>query len=344
MIGASEIYEKMMAVFREKTGMSGENTDVSVRLYAAAAELESLYGYCDWAMRQSFPQTATGEYLDLHAALRGLERKTAKKAGGILRFSLAEARSDAVVVAAGTVCTDGMHRFATLEEGVIPAGALFCDVAAEAESVGSSGNVGAGMVTQMSQAPVGVVDCTNPAAFTGGCDREEDAALRERILESFRRLPNGANAAFYAQRAAEHQGVAGVQVLPRVRGAGTVDVVVAGTDEAVAAVQADLEAVREISVDVLVKAPEKKTVNVAVTVWPADGVTEKEACDAAKAAVESFFDGSLLGRPVYRAQLGSAVYATGKVKNFVLTAPAADVAAADGVLPVCGSVAVTEGV
>ena len=71
---AGEIYEDMLAVFREKTGTK-EDSDVSVRLFAAAAQLESLYGYCDWAMQQSFPQTAVGEYLDLHAALRGLEEK-----------------------------------------------------------------------------------------------------------------------------------------------------------------------------------------------------------------------------------------------------------------------------
>ena len=56
---------------------------------------------------------------------------------------------------------------------------------------------------------------------------EEDEELRERILETFRRLPNGANAAFYQQGALSFDEVAAAAVLPRARGQGTVDVVVA---------------------------------------------------------------------------------------------------------------------
>ena len=64
-----ELYGKMLAVFEEKTGFTMDDTaDLAVRLYAAAAQIQSLYAYSDWAMNQSFPQTATGEYLDYHAA------------------------------------------------------------------------------------------------------------------------------------------------------------------------------------------------------------------------------------------------------------------------------------
>ena len=53
----------------------------------------------------------------------------------------------------------------------------------------------------MAVAPVGVSQVTNPEAFTGGADVEDDEALRARVLETFRRMPNGANAAFYEQEA-----------------------------------------------------------------------------------------------------------------------------------------------
>lgn len=347
---ASEIYEKMLSVFQEKTGFSAsDDADISVRLYAAAAELETLYAYCDWALNQSFPQSAAGEYLDLHASLRGLTRKTATAAEGVLRFFLAAERDTDVPVPAGTVCTDaGLRRFVTTEDGVIPAGSLFGDVRARAEEAGASGNVASGTVTGMPQAPTGVSSCENPEPFSGGADEEDDNALRQRVLESFCRLPNGANAAFYEERTKANSDVCGVQVLPRVRGTGTVDVVIAASggtpsEELLAAVQEDLEQVREISVDVQVLAPELAAVDVAVTVWPDDAVTGEEAVQAVKAAIEGFFTGALLGKPVYLAQLGSLIYATGKVKNYVLTAPLADLAAADGVLPVLGSLSVAEG-
>ena len=64
-----ELYGKMLAVFEEKTGFTMDDTaDLAVRLYAAAAQIQTLYAYSDWAVNQSFPQTAQGIYLDRHAA------------------------------------------------------------------------------------------------------------------------------------------------------------------------------------------------------------------------------------------------------------------------------------
>ena len=101
-----ELYGKMLAVFEEKTGFTMDDTaDLAVRLYAAAAQIQSLYAYSDWAMNQSFPQTATGEYLDYHAALRGITRKAGNRASGILRFKIDQALEDNLPISAGTVCT-----------------------------------------------------------------------------------------------------------------------------------------------------------------------------------------------------------------------------------------------
>jgi len=350
MMEAKEIYGKMCALFGEKTGFAvGDDAELSVRLYAAAAQLESLYGYCDWALNQSFPQTASGQYLDMHAGLRGLSRKQAAKAGGSIRFYLAAEAGEDTPVLAGTVClTAGLVRFVTVEDGVIPAGEKSCTVAAEAEEEGPGGNAAAGAVTRMAQIPVGIAGCRNDAAFSGGREEEDDEALRSRILTSFCRLPNGANAAFYEERAMSHEGVAGVQVLPRNRGAGTVDVVISAhgglpEESLVQAVQEDLQAVREIAVDVKALSPVEKQVDVKVTVWPEDGCTEEDAVSAARQAITAFFDGSLLGKAVYPARLGQAILATGKVKNYLISAPQETLAAEAGVLPTLGSLTVTEG-
>ena len=87
-----EIFEEMLACFGEKTGVELEaGCDLAVRLYAAAAQVYALYVQADWVARQAFPQTAEGEYLDLHAQLRSLERKEATRAVGTLRFTAGEA-------------------------------------------------------------------------------------------------------------------------------------------------------------------------------------------------------------------------------------------------------------
>ena len=346
---AQEIYRDMMDVFRNKTGIAmTDSSDLAVRLYAAAAELESLYVYGDWILEQSFPQTATGEHLDLHARLRGLSRRGAAAAVGSIRFFLDSARQTDVVIPAGTVClTAGLVRFVTTEEAVIPAGETQTDVPARAEDCGRAGNGPAGSVTTMALPPAGVSRCGNPLPFTGGADEETDEELRLRVLNSFVRLPNGANAAFYEERVRAMDGVGGVQVLPRNRGAGTVDVVVAGPagpadTDLIQRIQNDLDSLREISVDVAVLAPQTASVNVTVTVWPTEEAAPSEASEAVTAAIAGFFTGARLGKPVYLAELGSLIYATGLVRNYVIAAPAEDLAAQDGVLPVLGTLSVTE--
>ncbi len=268
-----EIYQEMLDCFAQRTGLeAAESCDLAVRFYAVAAQVYALYAQADWVLRQCFPQTAAGSCLDSHAQLRGLSRKEATAAEGSIRFSVARAADTDRPIPAGTVCmTAGMVRFETAQAAVLEAGASWVDVPARALMPGSAGNVPAGAVTAMAAAPVGIAACTNPAPFAGGGDEEGDEGLRQRVLSTFRRLPNGANAAFYEQGALSFDQVAAASVLPRSRGRGTVDVVAATLegmpDEELLGQLTDyFQQRREIAVDVLVRAPEAVTVDVAVKI------------------------------------------------------------------------------
>ena len=345
----NELYEQMLSVFEKKTGFTMDDTaDLAVRLYAAAAQIQSLYAYSDWAMNQSFPQTASGEYLDYHAALRGITRKAGTKAEGILRFRIDRALEEDLTIAKGTVCsTAGLVRFVTTQEGAISAGELYADIPAQAESAGTSGNAGAETITVLTRAPEGVAGVLNPRAFTGGSGTEDDEALRLRVLDSFIRLPNGANAAFYELRALSHQGVAAAAVIPRMNGIGTVGVIIAAPEGApseslLQQVQADLDAVREIAVDVTVLAPQVQEVSVEVQILPKAGVAFETAKLAAQKAVKDCFTGEMLGKSLYRAAISSAIFATGMVENVLLTQPRADIAGSAKTLCKLGSLSITE--
>ena len=347
----SELYEGMLETFEEKTGFAMEDTaDLAVRLYAAAAEIQALYIYADWALTQSFPQSAAGKYLDYHGQLRGITRKSGHKAGGILRFKIDSARAEPLRVPAGTVCTTaGLVRFVTTEDALIRAGALYADAAAEAEIVGTAGNVPAERITNMTRAPVGVTGVTNPAAFAGGSGEEDDESLRERILDSFIRLPNGANAAFYELRALSHPGVEAVRVIPRHQGIGTVGVVVSGAggvpeQALLQEIQDDLDSVREIAVDVTVMAPEPERVDLAVRILPKPGRSFDSAQAAVRTALTAWFDGGLLGKPVYRTQLGRVILDTGVAETYTITAPTKDLPGDARRLPQLGTLTITEGV
>ena len=344
-----EIYQTLLASFAQRAGFTPEaDCDLAVRLYAAAAELQALDIQGEWVLDQSFPQTAQGVYLDYHAQMRGITRTAATKAAGTLRFSVEQAAAAALTVAAGTVCmTADEVRFQTTAEVVLEAGELFVDAPAEALEPGRSGNAAAGTIRILTACPVGITGCTNPAPFAGGSGQEDDESLRSRILESYQRLPNGANAAWYEQTAMSHDGVAAARAVGRARGIGTVDVYIATAAglpgaELLQEVQADLQERREIAVDVQVKAPTAAEIGISAELAIREGAGFSAVKAAAEQALAGFFSGRRLGKAVLLAELGDLLYHVEGVENYRLLSPAADLAADDTKLPVLGTVTITE--
>lgn len=142
----------------------------------------------DWVLDQSFPQTAEGIYLDRHAEMRGLTRLPASKAVGVLRFYVESAPAGELPIPEGT----GVHvrrripAFKLRRRLCSPRRCCTPHAPAEALEGGADGNVVAGAVNILTACPVAVTGCSNPAAFSGGSDAEDDEALRERILASYR--------------------------------------------------------------------------------------------------------------------------------------------------------------
>lgn len=343
-----EIYQGLASDFTSRTGLAAVgSSELAVRFYAVAAQVYSLYVQAEWTLRQCFPQTAEGDYLDLHARLRNITRRQATAAVGTVRFFADAGRPGDTEVPAGTVCmTAGGFRFATREAGWAEAGG-YVDVPVEAAEPGVLGNADAGTVVYMAVPPVGITACTNPQGFTGGQDGETDEELRERVLDSYRRLANGANTAFYQQTAMSFDGVAAVTVVPRSRGVGTVDVVVAAWEgmpgeELLQAIQAHLDLMREIAVDVDVLAPTERTVDVSVHLTAAPGQDPDQVKGAAEDALRAWFTGERLGRPVLRAELTALLFGVDGVANCQVTLPQADVTDVDTVtLPLLGQLTVT---
>lgn len=335
-----EIYEEMLSVFRRETGAEASAaSDLSVRLYAVAAQVYGLYAQAEWLARQCFPQTAQGEFLERHAALRGLERREAVQAEGLIRFTVDQPAAADLTIPAGTVCaTAGAVRFETGEAAVLPAGETGVTVAAKAVEPGVAGNVPAGSILLMAVPPVGVSRCVNPAAFSGGADAEGEESLRRRVMETYKRMPNGANTAFYEQGALSFDQVAACTVLPRARGRGTVDVVVATqaglpSAELLEELEGYFQSRREIAVDVEVKAPTAKGVAVKVKVTPEEGADGQKVKAGVETALRAFFSGERLSQDVLVAQLNQLMFSQPGVANCTVTAPASDVAVARGELP-----------
>lgn len=343
------IYSELLAAFAERAGFTPEaGCDLAVRLWAAAAELQALEMQTDWVLDQSFPQTAQGVYLDRHGSMRGLKRLGATRSGGVLRFSVETAPTKDITIQTGTVCMTAEEvRVQTTEDAVLQAGALYADARAEAVEAGTAGNVVPGAVRFLTACPVAVTSVTNPNAFTGGADEESDESFRARILESYQRLPNGANTAWYETTALNYPGVTAAKAVGRAEGPGTVNVYVTGENglpdkELLAGLGAELQEKREIAVTVKALAPTTETVDVAVAVALREGTDKEAALESARRAIADFFSGRLLGRAVLLAELGNKLYGLEGVENYRFTAPAADLPANSTVLPVLGKLSVTE--
>lgn len=344
-----EIYNEMMEAVGNAIGFTPNAAcDLAVRMQAVAAEAEALHIEAEWVLAQCFPQTASGEYLDRHAQMRAIERNPAAAAIGTIRFGVTNAALDALPIARGTVCmtADGT-RFETTADAVLAAGARQIDVPARAIEGGVRGNVTAETVRMMVPAPVGIVYCTNPAAFYGGCDAETDEALRARIVASYYHLPNGANAAYYEQTAMDCEGIVSARAVGRARGRGTVDVYItskSGTPTAaqLAQVRERLESAREIAVDVQVLAPSLLTVNVKAEIAVAQGYVFSDVCAAVESALRAYFTGERLGEGVLTARLGSVIYGVEGVENYHLLAPTADLTGQATTLPCLGTLTLTQ--
>ena len=342
----------MRAEYERLTGtLPGEDSDIGIRMALLANQLELLEEELTALRRAADPETAEGEMLDRHADTRGLVRKEAAAAEGVLRFYREGAAAQEIVLPQGLVAsTAGAEpvRFVTTAEGRIAAGETEALMPARAEQPGSRGNAAAGSVTVLVTAVGSVDGVDNPGAFAGGQDAESDEELRQRLLESYHAVSNGSNAAYYRRLALAQDGVASVHVIQLPRGSGSVDLVIAG--EGAAASEDTVEALgelvarqRELGVDAQVSAAEEQPCPVTLELWPGENYAFDDVKAQAEEAVRELFRGLAVAQPLYTARIIGTVMAVPGVENCRLTAPSADLPGAERSLITLGDLTVTKG-
>lgn len=225
----------------------GPDSDYFIRATSVASAVEGLYQHQAWIVRQIFPDTADREYLELHARLRGLSRKTAVAAKGSIRIT----GMPGTAFASGLAAKRGDLSYITTQSGVIDATG-HATVAAAASTVGTVGNVVADSVVELTAAPSGISSQAAIVTMTGGVDDESDSELLARLLELIRRPPAGGNKYDFRRWAMEVPGVTAAYVYPLRRGLGTVDVVVTSAGgmpsaDTVAAVQSHIDDQRPVT-------------------------------------------------------------------------------------------------
>jgi len=183
-----------------------------------AALANGHYGYLDYIARQAVPYTATGEHLEGWAALKGVTRKAATRAGGRVAFG----GTAGATIPAGTAIlrNDGMA-YRTAADATL--GAAGAQVAVTAVAAGAPGNAAIGTSFTLAAGVSGVRSTgTAATAITGGADTEDDDGLRGRMLVAFANPPQGGAASDYQQWALAVPGITRAWVAPAGMGPGTV--------------------------------------------------------------------------------------------------------------------------
>lgn len=324
-----EILERMCEKYEEKTGNHPDKaSDIGVRMEVLAGEIFSAQVQMEWLKNQMFPQTATGEYLDLHAKERGLTRKSGTKAVGEVTFYLPELLGYDIEVPKDTVCaTTGENpvRFITTEAVTIKSGRLAADAPVEALNAGSGGNVSATEISVLVTPVAEIEYIKNDYKLENGSDDESDEQLRERVLDSYVHIPNGTNKAFYIKTAMEVAGVTAVGVIPQNRGMGTVDVFIMTEDgnpsqEILDEVKARLDEQREINVDISVSTLTKSGVSIYGVVGLKDGYDVNIVSANCIAAVKEYFSLLGAGENVYLSDIGEYLERVEGVENYTFQA------------------------
>lgn len=352
-----ETYDSILQKMKDKyTELSGnvpsDASDISVRLSVLAGEIYSALVNMEWLKRQMFADTAQGEYLDCHAQTRGLERRGASCAQGSVIFSVSEAVQSRVSIPAGTVVATQEEyplRFETVETVAIPVGGTSVHAQIKALEAGRKYNVSAGKITVMVTPPAAVEAVTNPDPCVSGTDTESDESLRARIIESYKFASNGTNCAYYKTVASEIEGVAGAGVVPRGRGAGTVDVYIAGegtqvSDEVLAQVQSTLSSLREVNVDVGVFKASEEKVDLTIYLDVSDGYEYEEVKENCLNAVVDYISCRSVGGSVLLNQIVDILCHMEGVADFYIPSSNYNVRCDEDRYPVAGTIKFIEGV
>ena len=306
----------MINTYEEESGFRPENeSDIMLRLRVLAGEIYEERVYAQYILRQMFPTTATGAYLDVHAEQRGLSRKHGTKATGSVMFTAANELHEDILIPAGTeVCTvDQLLRFVTDEDTVLGKNAQMVYVRVTAAKIGSAYNVRINSIGIMVTPVIGIASVKNNARFSGGTDDESDEMLRQRIEESYRNLSNGANAAYYRSIALSVDGVYAASAVGCSRGIGTVDVYASDKGRALSAakiseIQTLLDEKREVNVDVKAYNATELSINLYIRLKVKDGYDFTAVAEQVKSAVTDYINALGIGNNLWLSNVGEVIY------------------------------------
>ena len=181
----ADIIEEKESRARELFGENvnlGEQSPLGLFIRLNAWEESLAWQVAEDVYLSAFVDSATGTSLDKVAQFIGVVRNPATRAAGVVKF---EGDDNTIIEEGFLLETEDGIQFETTEEVEIDGG----DVTAEIRAVepGTDGNVPADTITEIVAPIEGLDSVTNDDETTGGRNKETDAELRERYINSVAR-------------------------------------------------------------------------------------------------------------------------------------------------------------
>lgn len=307
------------------------DSDHYVRSAAVAAAIEGLYQKLAWIYRQIFPDTADEEELIHAAAIRGVRQKNAVAATGFISLK----GTAGVELLQGSLLKHMAtgEEFVTIDRAIIgDDGTGLASIKAQATGVALNNLSGAGSLISPPLGMDSSVQFVSPT--TGGEDQEKAESLLARLLEIIQSPPAGGADYDYRRWAKEVDGIADALVLPKKRGAGTVDVVVTASDglpsaEAINQCLTHIETQCSVIADVWVYPPVIRTVDCTALVELAQDYKLADVQIAAQKAYAALLGGLKPRDPLKLSQIEAMINNLAGVVDRSVTTPAGNVPAAD---------------
>jgi len=170
--------ERAKELFGENVNLT-ERSPLGLFLRVIAWSIGAVWQVVEDVYNSAFVDTAEGINLDRVALYIGVVRRPAVRATGVVTF----AGDNTIVIEEGFLIeTEDGVQFRTTEEVVIEAGSA--DAMVKAEEPGTVGNVPANTITEIVNPLEGLTSVTNATGTEGGRNKETDAELRQRYIDS----------------------------------------------------------------------------------------------------------------------------------------------------------------
>lgn len=316
------------------------NLAVLARLIAGASH--ELHGHLAWLARTYLPDTAEADQLERWATVFSISRKAATFAAGTAEI----AGTDGTIIPAGTLLrrVDGA-RFEVTAEVTIAGGLAVLTI--QAVLAGQDGNTPTAQVLRLVSPIAGASSSAEvlTPGVQGGLEDESDAELRARLLQRVGNPPQAGAERDYERWALEVPGVTRSWAFRNYLGLGTVGVAFMVDDDPsgpfpspaqVAAVAAYIEdGRRPVTAQVFVFSPLPLPVNFQIELTP----NELGVQNAVSLQLEDLFRRvSRPGGTVPISQIREAVSTAAGETDSTIFAPAGDVIAPGGALPILGAI------